>query len=74
MSTYSGTTIALEDLEYGRRKYHKVRGTALNLGSTQAPVVTTYFYRILTTGVRSFTTSLASIPANAVIEGIKTSC
>ena len=75
MSTYSGTNISLEDLELldGRRKYYKVRGTDLNLGSVAAAAVTTYYYRVLTTGVRGSTTSIVSIPANSVIEGITTS-
>jgi len=66
--------ISLEDLELldGRRKYYKVRGTDLNLGSVAA-TVTTYYYRVVTTGVRGSTTSIVSIPANSVVEGITTS-
>ena len=75
MSTYSGTSISLEDLEYvnGRRKYIKVRGQPINLTGGTVAAVTTYFYRVLATGARGSTTSLGSIPANSVVEGISTS-
>ncbi len=43
-----------------------------NMISTSPAAVTTYFYRVIATGVRATTTSLTSIPAGAVIEGITT--
>lgn len=74
MSTHSGTTLNPEiDILEGSVKKNS-SGSVLPLTTTPAssPAVTTYFYRVLATGVRGTTTTLSGIPVGSVIEGTST--
>lgn len=72
MSTHLGTTLTpTVDLLTGGSKTRSA-GTTVTLQQAGGAAVTTYFYRVLLTGVRGTTTSLGSIPAGAVIEGTST--
>lgn len=73
MSTHLGTTLTpTVDLLTGGSKTRSAGTTVTLQQAGGAAAVTTYFYRVLLTGVRGTTTSLGSIPAGAVIEGTST--
>ena len=74
MSTTTGTTITPTVELYTGGGKRNSRGTSLVLQqATGGGGITTYFYRVLLTGVRGTTTNLGSIPVGAVIEGTSTS-
>jgi len=72
MAIASGSvTLPVFDLAEGYSK-RKSSGRTFTFEQTAGGAVTTYFYRVLATGVRGTTTTLSSVPAGAVIEGTST--
>jgi hypothetical protein len=73
MAIASGSVILpVFDLAGGASKRNSSGRTFTFEQAAGGAAVTTYFYRVLATGVRGTTTSLGSVPVGAVIEGTST--
>lgn len=73
MPIASGSVILpVFDLAEGSSKRNSSGRTFTFEQAAGGTAVTTYFYRILATGIRGTTTTLSAVPAGAVIEGTST--